>query len=220
MNFSLRHQLSKARRYVEAWDEYEAGRGPRPRFEPGLEDFKPLFHREIPASVHTQRYQLVMKSILMLHDEFGLWTMLDHSTMSGFLAAPLAVERDLDVIVGPRQLHFSPEDRKIHGCAAEWWERGVRKVGINTDAPVIPERELPYQAAMAVHFGLPKLAALFGLTLVPAVALGLEDRVGSLAPGKDADIGIWSGNPLDPASRCDGLLVNGQPAYRYRAPGR
>ena len=214
MNWSMRDTMRRARDYHEAWRAFESGQSDqRPRFNPALDGFRGLFDREFPVSIHTQRYQLVVKSIQMWHDEFDLWTVLDHSTMDGFPAAPLAVERNLDIIVGPRQLHFESKDRKVHGCAAEWWERGVTEVGINTDAPVIPEFELPYQATMAVHYGLPDLVALYALTIVPAHALGIQQRCGSLEPGKDADLSIWNGHPLDPTSRCERLYVNGKLAH-------
>ena len=204
MNYTLRDALTKGSEYANDEDRVH---------DPRMEMYRGLFARQFPVSVHTQRYQLVMKSIQMLHDEFGLWTVLDHSTMSGFYAAPLAVERDIFTIVGPRQFHFDANERRFFGCAAEWSHRGVQKIGINTDSPVVPQESLKTQAAMACHFGLDSLVALRGLTIVPARALGVGDRCGSLEVGKDADFGIWSGNPLDPRSRLERLYIEGRLVY-------
>ena len=69
---------------------------------------------------------------------------------------------------------------------------------MNTDSPVVPQEELPYQVAMAIRLGLPEDVALKGVTINPARMLKLEKRLGSLEPGKDADIGVWTGDPFDP----------------------
>ena len=65
----LRRRLGSTRRYHESWNEFERSQGTeRPKFDPVWEEFRGLFKKEFPVSVHTQRYQLVMKSILMLLD--------------------------------------------------------------------------------------------------------------------------------------------------------
>ena len=89
-----------------------------------------------------------------------------------------------------------------------------------TDAPVLPQQDLPLQAGMAVRFGLPKELRIPALTRVPAQALGIWDRVGSLEPGKDADVALWTGDPCDPKSACLVTFVNGRLAYDARTMGR
>jgi hypothetical protein len=73
---------------------------------------------------------------------------------------------------------------------------------------------------MAVRFGLPKELRIPALTRVPAQALGIWDRVGSLEPGKDADVALWTGDPCDPKSACLVTFVNGRLAYDAKTMGR
>ena len=82
-----------------------------------------------------------------------------------------------------------------------------------TDHPVIPEQYLSVCAALAVREGLPEDAALRSITINAARVVGIEDRVGSLEPGKDADVAVFSGHPLDFRARCVLTLVNGKIAH-------
>ena len=70
-------------------------------------------------------------------------------------------------------------------------------------------RELRYAAGNAVAHGLPWRDAIAGLTIIPATLFGVQDRVGSLAPGKDADLVLWSGDPLEPLSQPRAIFVRG-----------
>lgn len=220
MNWNLRQTLEKARDYHQAWSEWEAARdaqgaqaGPPPEKDLLWEDFRGLFEGKIPVTVHTQAYQVVNKTLTMLRDEFALEVVLDHSTFDGYKNAPLVIERDLYTIVGPRQYYFDRTQRRIVGCANRWYENGVRKLGLNTDAPVVPEEELSLQAALGVKFGLDPYVALKGLTIIPAQALKIDHIVGSVEVGKDLDVGVWTGDPLDPRSRCRQALVRGRLVY-------
>ena len=89
----------------------------------------------------------------------------------------------------------------------------MHDLGINTDAPVVPEEELSYQAAMACWYGWKPYEALRGVTRVPAEALMIDKNVGSIEPGKDADFGIWTSDPIDPRSACEMTVINGEIVY-------
>jgi len=212
MNFNTRLTMEKALAYHRGWTAWEQGgrRGEAPILDPTWEGFRELFERRYVASVHTQAFQVVMTTVGMLADGLGVRTMLDHSTFDGWKTAPLVIERgDVITMNGPRQFHFDWTERTLHGNAARWWDRGVRKLGINTDAPVIPQQELTYQAAMACWYGWEPYAALRGVTIVAAEGLMIEDVTGSIAPGLDADFALWSGDPLDPRSTCWITVVDG-----------
>jgi imidazolonepropionase-like amidohydrolase len=216
MNFNTRQTLEKAREYHRRWSRFEAGEtaAEAPAFDPIFDEFRGLFEREFVVSVHTQMYQVVMTTVRMLAGQFGLRTVLDHCTFDGWKVAPLVLEDpSIYTINGPRQFHFDRTQRKMMGNAARWWQGGVHKLGVNTDAPVIPQEELPYQAAMAVWYGWKPYEALEGVTRVPAEALMLEERVGSIAAGKDADFGLWTGDPLDPRSSCELTVLAGRVVY-------
>ena len=104
---------------------------------------------------------------------------------------------------------------RIQGVAAGYQERGFTRIGFNTDSPVIPQEELQLQASMAVRYGFDesKMGTLRGLTIVPAMAGGIGDQVGSLEVGKFADILITSGDITDPRHTVELALQQGQVIY-------
>jgi len=88
-------------------------------------------------------------------------------------------------------------------------------VAIATDHPVVPVHLLIVQAALAVRDGLDRETALRAVTINPARIMRVADRIGSLAPGKDADVTVWSGDPLDVMSRVELAYIAGREVYRY-----
>ena len=113
-------------------------------------------------------------------------------------------------------------DGAVLGIAAEYQKAGHRMIGFNTDSPVVPQQELPLQAAMAVRYGFDTSRAqhVRGLTTVPAVAAGIDDRVGSIEVGKDADLIITSGDPADPRTTVSLVLIEGQRVYDIKQEKR
>ncbi|HWJ03026.1 MAG TPA: amidohydrolase family protein, partial [Verrucomicrobiae bacterium] len=83
--------------------------------------------------------------------------------------------------------------------------------------PVIPVQYLPICAGLAVREGMAMEDALKALTINPAEILGVADRLGSLAPGKDADVVIWSGNPVELMSKPQVVLIDGKIVYNREA---
>ena len=224
MNYNTRQTLEEAKAYHEAWVAYENGESEeKPEYSIVFDDFRGLFAREYPATVHTQAYQLVMTTIDMLANKLGIRVVLDHSTIGAFRTAQLvaeAGEENVITMVGPRALYFDRMDRRIFGEVARWHLGGVNRLGINTDAPVVPQEELTNQAALAVWLGWEPYKALRGLTIVGAEAAMAEDQIGSIEAGKDADFGIWTGNPVDPMSWVKMTIVNGEVVYDAERDGR
>ncbi|MDP6368591.1 MAG: amidohydrolase family protein, partial [Planctomycetota bacterium] len=88
------------------------------------------------------------------------------------------------------------------------------------DSPVIPQEEFFVQGAMSARWGADGYAMLRALTIHPAQAFGIEARVGSLEPGKDADIVLRTGDPLDPRSAVDLVLIDGSIEYDRERDGQ
>ncbi len=234
MNEELRLTLGRGKRYYEAWDAFEKGKGPKPEFNAGLENLRGLFRHEYPVCVHTQIYQVAMQTIRQLRLELGLWTVIVHGTFDAYRLSAFAAENGVPIVNGPRQYHFdrgagwgagSGAESEFVGLAAAWYRggrhgwvdpvRGLGRdgIGINTDSPVVPEEQLSVQCAMAVRLGLPDEIGLRALTINPAYFIGADERVGSLKVGKDADFVFWSGDPIDPRNYVSKTIVNGNVAY-------
>jgi imidazolonepropionase-like amidohydrolase len=231
MSENIRLTLLAGKRYWEATLLHEQGKGDKPKFDPTLELVSGLFRHEYPVSVHTQIYQVVLQTLQQLRRELGLWTVVVHGTFDGYRLSQDMLASGVAIAGGPRQYYFDPRTGRFEGLLSNWskggqhgWREpvlglGMDGVGVNTDSPVVAQEQLPLQAAVAVRLGWPHEWALRGLTINAARFAGIEHRVGSLEVGKDADLGIWSGDPIDPRSHVRVMVVNGQVCYR-RDPSR
>ena len=218
MNWNLREALTEGRDYDLAWSRWEAEKhGAPPERVERLQAMRGLFHHQFPVIVHTQWAPVFESSIRMLVDEFHLWVILSHTEFDSFQADALVVKRGLPLNVGPRGYHVDFDTGEIVGLAARHHEEGVQSLSLNTDSPVVPEQELPFQAAIAVRYGLPWADALRGLTIEPARQVGVGDRVGSIEAGKEADLVFWTGDPLDPRSHVLLAITDGRIALDQRS---
>ncbi len=173
-----------------------------------------VLDREIPWRQHCHRADDIATAI-RLAEEFGYRLVLDHGT-EGYLLADLLAEKGIPVLYGPMIVSRSKvEVRERSAKAPGILDRAGVKVCIITDHPVVPIDYLVTQAALAVKEGMDRAAALRAVTLNPAEVLEVADRVGSLRPGKDADVVLWSGDPLDFASRALRVWISGREVYTY-----
>lgn len=221
MNYVIRQQLLEGRIYVQQWNDFESGKTTvEPKMNLRLEYFKPLFRREIPVVVHTQAYQVVQSTLRILHDEMNLKVVIDHGTFDSYKITDEILKRNIPVMAGPRGFQYERQDGQIKGIVAEYAERGVTWLGVNTDAPVIPQEELSFQATMAVRYGWNEEDAVRGVTIEVAQALMIDDRVGSLEVGKDADILITTGSIIDPRNYVEQVFIDGASVYDIRKDRR
>jgi imidazolonepropionase-like amidohydrolase len=163
----------------------------------------------------------MMNTTVQLWDRLGIWAVMGHCTFDGYKTAPMMAERDIPVMAGPRNIWVDRHDRRINGIPAKYYEGGVKTLGTNTDAPVLPIEEHFYQATIGVRMGWDDTYdALEGLTINGAKAGLIEERVGSIEPGKDADLALFTGDPLDPRSCCVVTIINGEVVYDAARDGQ
>ncbi len=222
MYWNLRTTLEELKEYHEEWNAYEEGKAEeKPEFDPIKDQFRGLFRQEYVAVLHTQGYQLMMTTITQLWDTLGIRTIMDHSTFDGYKTAPLLKERNIPVVAGPRNIWLDRHDRRVNGIPAKYYEAGVEILAVNTDSPVLPIEEHFYQATIGVRMGWDDAYdALEGLTIIGAEAGLTHDRIGSIEVGKDADIALFTGDPIDPRSACVVTIVNGKVVYDAKKDGQ
>ncbi len=222
MNWMIRNVLQEGKAYHDAWTRFEAGETKvKPEKSTRYDYLRGLFRGDYPCAVHTQQMQVVQSTMRILHDELGLNVVIDHGTFTGYLNGPEIARRRIPAAVGPRQFWFDRVAGRMQGCAAAWYWLGLGDdlIGINTDSPGVPQEELFYQGTWCIRMGLPEHAALMGLTINAAKMLMISDRVGTLEPGKDADVAVWTGDPFDPRHRTQMVFVNGKKAYDAERDG-
>ena len=186
----LRETLFKAKNYMEEKDG-----GKEPKFDMKLEAMLPLMRGQIPLKAHAHRSDDIFTAIRIAR-EFGLNLTLDHCT-DGACVAELLAGEGYPAFVGPSlgsktKIELQSKSFEAPGILHK---AGV-KVSIITDAPVIPQQYLPMCAGQAVRAGLPMEEGWKAITINPAESIGIADRVGSLEPGKDGDVVIWTDDPL------------------------
>jgi imidazolonepropionase-like amidohydrolase len=211
----IRQAFEDARHYA-AQRAFAESKGEPFRRDLWLDTLSRVLDGELPWDQHVHRHDDIATAI-RLADEFGYRLVINHGT-EGFKLADILAEREIPVIFGPMITSRSKvelKDRAIVNLAAIA-KAGV-KVAITTDAPVVPINFLVHQASFAVKDGLPRDVAIEALTVNPASILGFDDRVGSLTPGLDGDIVVWSGDPLDINSRAERVLIAGVPVYEWDA---
>ncbi|MBL8858131.1 MAG: amidohydrolase family protein [Planctomycetes bacterium] len=219
MNWNTRNTFERGLAYATMWERFEQGLGPKPERNIQWDIFRWLKAKKTQVSTHTQRYQVVLATLTMVRVGFGLDVYIDHGEWFGSKLAAYAEEIGVNAIIGPREVDvpsFSLDtDGAILGIAASYQKNGHTKIGFNTDSPVVPQEELSVQAAVAVRYGFDdsRQDSMRGLTYVPALTAGIAHRVGSLAPGKDADLIVTTGDPLDPRSSVEIVFIEGRRVY-------
>ena len=205
----LRELLFKTRRYLQDKEE-----GKNPGFDMKLEAMIPVIKGELPLKAHAHRADDILTAI-RIAKEFGVKLTLDHCTDGAVIADELA-EEGYAAFVGPTLGNKSKIElrSKSFTTPAALHDAGV-KVSIITDAPVIPLQNLPLCAGLAADAGLPYEEAWKAITINPAVSTGIGDRVGSLEPGKDADIVIWTADPITTVAAAAWMtIVDGKVVYQ------
>ncbi len=212
---AIRSALIDALNYLAREDLQQSERSPGAAARDlRLEALARVLRREIPWRQHCHRADDIATA-LRLAAEFGYDLVLDHCT-EGYLIADKIAAAGVPAVCGPLITARSKVELRNRTMANPGIlaAAGV-KVAIATDHPVVPVHLLILQAALAVREGMDRDTALRAVTLHPAQILGVADRIGSLSRGKDADLVVWSGDPLDVMSRPELAFVGGSEIYRY-----
>ena len=172
----------------------------------------PVLDGKLTLCVHAHRCDDIATAI-RIADEFDISLTIEHCT-EGHLIAPFLAENKVKAAVGPTLTGKSKIElrNKTWETPAVLWKAGVHFC-IITDHPVIPIEHLSVCLALAVRGGLPREEALKAVTIYAAEHLGIAGRVGSIEKGKDADIVLWDGDPLDARSRAVRTIIDGETVY-------
>jgi imidazolonepropionase-like amidohydrolase len=208
----IRDAFTQAGNYIERWASPEPGKPPERDLK--MEALAKVLRREIPWRQHCHRADDIATA-MRIAEEFGYELVIDHGT-EAHLLGDLIAERGIPVIIGPLITSRSKVELRNRSMEnpARLATAGVT-FAITTDHPVVPINLLVLQATMAVKHGLDRDIALRSLTINPARIAGIDDRLGSLEPGKDADLCLWSGDPLDAMSRVERAYISGREIYHY-----
>lgn len=199
----MRDTLIKAQRYLA---KKNAGEDV---YDSAMEALIPVLKGEIPAHFHAHQGDDILTAIRIAH-EFDLRYSIVHATGADTVLKYMAGEESIP-IVGPSALQpGKPEMRDVSLGTAGRLEKAGVEVTITTDHGVTPLWLLPTYAGLCVREGLSEDAAFRALTINAAKALGVEDRIGSISIGKDADIVVFSGHPFHYLTQVSAVYIDGK----------
>lgn len=205
----LREMLFKAREYNRRIELAGEDESKLPPFDMKLEALRPVIRGELPLKAHAHATEDIYTAI-RIAKEFNVKLTLEHVTEGHLIAEDLARE-GYPCAVGPSLSDASKwELRNMSFTTPGVLARAGVQVSIITDADVIPQQYLPLCAGLAVKSGMDPFDALQAITINPARHAGIEDRVGSLECGKDADIVLCDGDPFEVSTQIKAVFVNGE----------
>jgi len=204
----LREILFKAREYDRKIKAAGDDPAKMPAFDMKLNAMLPVIRGEIPLKAHAHQADDMFTAI-RIAKEFGVKITLEHCT-EGHLVADILAEENLPMAVGPSFGTATKfELRKKTWATPAILDKAGCRVSIITDAPVIPLKYLPLCAGFAVEAGMDPFKALQAVTINPARHIGIEDRVGSIEIGKDADIVVMEGSCFEISRKMEYVFIDG-----------
>jgi len=191
-------------------------------FDPRLANLVRIQSRELPALIHCAGNDGVASTVRMWKGRYDTRCVVSHGSFDGWYVADYVAQMGVPVNHGPRTYNFTLGIRegRIVNTTQAYIDAGVPDFSLNTDAPVIPAEELFLQGTVSAHLGSNPYQMMQALTIGPARSFGIDDHVGSLEVGKDADVVIWSGDPLDPRSYVEVVVIDGDIQYQRSHDGQ
>ncbi len=211
----MRETLAKAFEYRDKLVQAGDDASKKPAYDMKLHALLPVVNKEIPLKAHAHRADDIFTAI-RIAKEFDVKLTLEHCTEGHLIADHLAKE-GYAAIIGPTFGNKSKFEltNKSFDTPRVLHEAGV-KFAIMTDSPVIPLQHLPMCAALAHKAGLEEMEALKAITINAAEILELGDRLGSIEPGKDADLVIWDRHPFDLQAKVEYTIIDGNIVFGGR----
>lgn len=207
----IRELFIKARDYMTRLEEYRKNSddNEKPEFDMKLEAMIPVLKKEIPVKIHAHRADDICSAIRICK-EFDVDVTIEHCS-DGDAVAPVLEREGLPVMLGPTLSDRSKPELKnlTFDTYKNLSERSI-SVAIITDHPEVTIENLPLCAAMAVKHGMDEVKALLAVTLTAAKNCRIDDRVGSLEVGKDADIAVFTDLPTRFESVCEMTFIDGE----------
>jgi imidazolonepropionase-like amidohydrolase len=191
-------------------------------FDPAINNLTRIQARELPVLIHCAGNDGVASTARMWKARYNTRSVLSHGSFDGWYAADYVASLGMPVNHGPRTFNMTSgmrEGRFVNTSQA-YVDAGVPTFSLTTDAPVIPQEEFFLQGTMSAHYGSDPYQMLQALTINPAKSFGIDGSVGSLEVGKNADIVIWSGDPLDPRTRVETVIIDGAIQYNPSTDGQ
>lgn len=206
--------FADAQQYIQAWDQYKRHAGNRkfapPRTDLRLETLADILRGKIRVQCHSYRQDEILMMVKLSQD-FHFNLTLQHA-LEAYKVAPQLREAHIPVSIFSDGFAYKLEVVDSMPMAATILDNAGVLVSINTDTfdGLAP---LNSDAGRTVRYGTSPERALRMITINPAIELGIDHKVGSLEPGKDADIAIWSGDPLSNFSKCLTTFIEGEPYF-------
>lgn len=210
----LRQRLLDAQQYAAKWKTWEDGgkKGNPPDRNLQLEGLAQVLAGKVRVHVHAYQANH-FETLFRISDEFHFPIAAIHHALEAYMVAPELARRNIGVVTFADYWGYKVEAwNAIPQNAYILWKSGVT-VSMHTDSPVNEDRDYRLQASIAANYGMPDEAALQTVTVNAAKILGIEDRVGSIDAGKDADLVVWSGNPLELDSKPERVYIDGKLVY-------
>jgi imidazolonepropionase-like amidohydrolase len=210
----IREWLFKAKEYHQKLKEAQKTGENKPAFNMKLESLMRVFDG-MPVKIHAHRADDIMTAVRIIK-EFNLKGTIDHAT-EAYLIPEKLKDQDIPLIIGPTLGYASKYElrNKSFKSAAVLEENNI-EFSIMTDHPIITLDTTLVQSALFIKDGLSKKTALEAHTIKAAKLNGIDDRVGSIEPGKDADLVIWDGCVFDVYTRPEMVMINGKVVHRKK----
>ncbi len=204
----LRDTFRRAKEYLEKKE-----RGEEPAYDSNMEALSRALTGELPCKVHCTQYDML--TAIEVCKEFGVRFSIEHAWGATDYIDEI-VESGCDICYGPIATYRCPGERRKIDIEAvkELDERGVN-VAIVTDSPIMSEESLYHHIGEAVREGVPQERAIRMVTVNAAKSMGVEDRIGTLEEGKDADIILVKGRlGLDTNAEVQCTMIDGKVVYQ------